>query len=182
MNEIVLIYDIKGTFRGYTILNANKLASTNLWPDAELKDLQMQIDRLNEGTNIKQFWPNTRDPEVQALLNDPNFMPYETTTEQAVDEENSYYVWDRVTQDGQPAPGASIDHNASVIAYKAIQVPVRPEEVTIRFKRAHEIVARRRAGLDEGENLIEDHGVYRSVDDEAGEGYTLDHHGRGPTG
>ena len=97
--EYAIIYDINGNFRGYTILRGDKLASTNIWPEADLKDLQQQISRLNEDAGIKQFWPNTRDPEVQTLLNDPAFMPYETTTEQVVDEKNSYYCW--TAYDGQ---------------------------------------------------------------------------------
>lgn len=171
--EIAALYDLHGDFRGYTIIRANKLGSTNIWPEVDIEDIQRQVQRLNEGVNIKQFWPNTRDPEVQALLNDPTFMPFETTTEQVVDDENSHYVY---------APGGRIDEEASTLAYKAKTIPVRPEEVTIRFKRAHEIVARRRAGLEEGEALQSDGGVYRSVDDTAGPGYSLDDHGRGPNG
>ena len=73
------------------------------------------------------------------------------------------------TAKGDPAPDAMIDRNASVLAYKAETVPVHPEEVTLRFKRAHEIVARRRAGLDEGEALQYDgHGNYVSADDPNG--------------
>lgn len=169
MHEIALVYTTEGEFKGYSILNGNKLASSNLWPDSEFKDLEAQVNRLNEDVNIKQFWPSTRDPEVQALLNDPNFMPYETTTEQVVDEERSYYVWDKMDEHGQPLPDAQLDRNASVIAYKMEMVPIHPEEVTIRFKRAHELVARRRAGLDEGEAIQSDgHGNYVSPDDPNG--------------
>ena len=170
MNDgIVLLHDINGDFRGYTLLKGDKLSSTNIWPEQEIQDLLLQAKRLNDDVNIRQFWPNTRDPEVQALLNDSSFMPYETTTEQVVDDENSYYRWSAYDGQGNPAPGAVLDRDASVLTYKAQVVPVHPEEVTLRFKRAHEIVARRRAGLDEGEALQYDgHGNYVSADDPNG--------------
>lgn len=167
MNEIALVYDQKGNFRGYTILKFNKLGSTNLWPEGEIEDLKQQIARLNDDSNIKQFWPNTRDPDVQALLNDPNFLPYDTVDEQVMDDANSYLVYDESTRTEYDSP--VIDMAKSVLAYKTVKVPVNSAEVQIRFKRAHEIVARRRAGLDEGEALHYDgHGRYVSADDPNG--------------
>lgn len=151
MHEIALVYNADGDFSGYSILKGNKLASTNLWSEGDLADLQAQVARLNESVNIKQYWPNTRDPEVQALLNDPNFMPYDTVMERVVDDANSYLVYDETqeTENGAPV----LDLERSVLAYKDKEVAKNPTEVSVRFKRAHEIVARRRAGLDDGDEL-----------------------------
>ena len=151
MHEIAIVYDAEGNFRGYTIIKGNKLASTNIWPEDQQADLQTQVQRLNADVNIKQFWPDTRDPDVQALLNNPDFMPYEKTTEQVVDDENSYLVYDESQRTEYDSP--VLDMERSVLAYKDVEVPKNPAEVTVRFKRAHEIVARRRAGLEDGDEI-----------------------------
>lgn len=152
---MALVYDAEGNFRGYTTLNheTSKLKSTNLWTEEELPKLQEQLDRLNVGGALTAHWPNLNDPEVAALLNDPNWEPLETHVVDVVDDDRSHYVWTQVSQIdafGNPTGemvNGELDETASVIAYKKARVPVRPIDAQIRTKKAQETVARRRAGM-----------------------------------
>src|ERR1035437_4367821 len=155
--ESVAIYTLGGDFVGYSILKGlgtiNKLQSVNIWSEEEMPKLTEQLGRLNGDVALRAHWPRQDDPEVLALLNDPNFMPLETEVVDVVDDGNSYYAYTQVLevdalgkQTGRIIDG-DLDREASVLAYKKAVVPVRPIDAQIRTKKAHEIVAQRRAGL-----------------------------------
>lgn len=153
-----------GNFLGYAIKAAevpSKLQSTNLYLEGEEVKLNEQLAALNENVDIRSHWPSHNDPEVQALVNDPSFMPIEYIDAQVVDDDHSLYVWkkEHATDDhgnplfdlatGQPVmvDGSELDEMASVISYKIARVPKRPSDAMWRIKKAAETIARRRAGV-----------------------------------
>jgi hypothetical protein len=158
---IVAIYDTDANFLGYTIKDADpaivKLQSTNLWLESEIDKLQEQLNRLNQAVDLRLYWPNPKDPEVLAILANPDFMPIEYIEMEMVDDEHSYYVWvqepeyDPATGEptGRMVDGSVLDEQASVIRYKMGIVPARPSDELYRIKGACELVARQRAGLVE---------------------------------
>lgn len=141
MYEQVFIYDSDGNFIGYSIKdpNARKLQTTNIYLGSEEKDLYEQLDRLNNKQQIMSNWPDAKDPDVVALLNDPNFSPIEMIETDVVDDDNSYYVY---VKDGNGED--VIDQQASVLSYKKMMVPARPTDVMQRVKLACEEIAKRR--------------------------------------
>lgn len=150
----VAVYSLEGAFLGYAIKNDTvpKLQSTNLYAENEQDKLSLQLGRLNENLDLTSVWPDARDPEVQRLLADPDFMPLEMIEDDVVDDENSYYVYEQEPEldpaTGQPT-GRIIDghlnREASVLVYKRMLVPKRPSDVMERTKKACEIIARKRA-------------------------------------
>jgi hypothetical protein len=153
----VLIYNEAGDFLGAGIKadEAIKLQTTNLYAEGEEAALAIQLGRLNESAQIKGAWPDTRDPDVQALLYDTEFMPVEMSEQQVMDEDNSFLVWKQVPildDDGMPVQplqltdSDEIDWDASAITYKTILAPVRPSDVGERIRHAQETVARQRSG------------------------------------
>lgn len=152
----VAIYSMDGAFVGYGIKgDAPKLQTTNIYVEGEEAKLKEQLSSLNQTQDIRAFWPNPKDPEVLALLADESFVPIEYEEREVVDDEHSYYVWQQepeVDETGMPTgrmvQGSALDEGASVIRYKMGRVPKRPTDVMWRIKRASEVVARRRAGLD----------------------------------
>ena len=143
-------------FVGYAIKDdqADKLQSTNIYRDGEEDKLSTQLNRLNDQSALNQHWPHPQDPDVQALVNDPNYHPLEYVEQEVIDDENSYYVWVKEPEldengeaTGRMVDGPELDREASVIRYKVGKVPVRPTDVMLRIKRACEDVARARAGM-----------------------------------
>lgn len=143
--EAVSVYDLDGNFLGYSIKNqaADKLHNNNLWAESDVADLQAQLARLNDQTAVLAYWPDIRDPEVQALLDDKNFEPLVLSPVEVVDEENSVYIW--IEEPSDDNPYGRMDPDASIIAYKTEMAPA-PTDVHRRNKKAQEIVARRRSG------------------------------------
>jgi hypothetical protein len=141
----VSIYDLDGSFLGYGIKQegVDKLLNNNLWTESpeDVSDLKAQLSRLNEAVDIRAYWPNVRDPEVQELVNNPNWEPLEYSPVEVVDEENSIQIWEKEPDNEQPG---ILDHEASVIVYKHVMAPA-PAHVQARIKKACETVARRRA-------------------------------------
>jgi hypothetical protein len=130
MYEKVMIYTVEGDepiFLGYTIKNseAPKLQTTNLWSDAEEAQLDEQIERLNHKVGILAYWPDPRDPEVRQYTDDPNWEPV------------------------APEPDVGqMNEDASTLVYKYVMLP--PQVLLqARVKKAQEIVARRRAGIED---------------------------------
>ncbi len=141
----VAVFELDGTFLGYAVheVNHNKLQSTHLYPEEEGEDLARRIAKLNDAQTVTAAWPDARDPDVQALVNDPSFEPIEYVDEEVVDTDNSYLVYLKDT-DGEDT--FEIDKEASVVKYKMAKVPARPSDVMARTKKACETVARRRSG------------------------------------
>lgn len=151
----VLIYSTEGNPLGYAIKEdgAIKLQSTNIWSEGEEEKLNEQLNRLNENVELHTAWPDAKDPDVVAILANPEFMPIEMHMAEVVDDDDSYYVYTQEPEldlDGQPT-GETIqghlDEVASVIVTKKMMVPVRPSDVMERTKAACELVARSRTGL-----------------------------------
>src|SRR5665213_4322537 len=93
---------MQGTFIGYGIRNPAeradsdgvvKLQSANVYVEGQEAKLNEQLELLNQNADLRAFWPNPKDPEVLALLEDRSFMPIEYEERQVVDDENSHYVW-----------------------------------------------------------------------------------------
>jgi hypothetical protein len=144
--KTVFVYDSESNFLGFSILKegAQKLHTANLWQDTpeEVKDLKLQLDRLNDDYDVRNYWPDVREPEVQALLNDPTFEPLKLHPVEVVDDEKSVYVW--IEEPNDENPYGKADPELSVIVYKNEYAPA-PVEVQARVKKACEIVARNRA-------------------------------------
>ena len=141
----VAVFELDGTFIGYAVReeSANKLQSTHLYSEEEGEGLAKRIAALNDSQTVTQAWPDARDPDVLALVNDPSFEPIEYADEEVVDADNSYLVY---LKDADGEDTFEIDKEASVVKYKIAKVPVRPSDVMARTKKACEVVARRRAG------------------------------------
>src|SRR5258708_1993357 len=102
-----LVYDQSGEFQGYCIRKEGvvKLQSTNLYLESEIAELDVQLGRLNEDAGLKAHWPSPKDPDVVAILDNPDFMPLEYADQQVIDEANSYIVYQEVAgtdDDGNP--------------------------------------------------------------------------------
>lgn len=154
MYEAIALYTLQGAFVGYTIHDKtkSKLQTTNIYTEQEQDALARRLAEINESVEVKSAWPDPRDPEVVALLADPNFEPLEMAEAQVIDEDTSFLVWLQVPELdewGNPIPGTSVDGpdvdmEASVIVYKQITAPKRPSDAVERTHHAQEIVARRR--------------------------------------
>jgi hypothetical protein len=147
--EPVAVYNLDGVFVGYGIRNADegvmKLHSTNLWGETQEDkiDLNEQLGRLNANVDIRAFWPQVQDPDVQAILNEPTFEPLKTSPVEVVDEDNSVFIWHEEPNHEAGTPGI-MDQDNSIIIYKTVQTPA-PTDVKRRIMKASEIVARARA-------------------------------------
>jgi len=145
MYRNVAVFTLEGELVGFAIKEdgAEKLQSTHLYPEDAGEDLAKRLDELNNDADLQSVWPDAKDPEVQVLVNDPNFEPVEMVLDDVVDMENSYLV-PMVNMHGEEIPGVW-DDNASVVVMKKAQVPKDPSAYFARTKKACEIVARRRA-------------------------------------
>lgn len=154
----LLVYDDQANFIGYVINKTGTLGlkGSNIFGPEDQEDLADQLRRLNEDVDIRAHWPRLDDPDVQKLLQDESWEPIEMKWAEAVDEENSFFVYgpapiDPETgeplidiQTGEPSKG-QLDKEASVIATKKVLVPKHPSDVAVRNKKAMELVARARA-------------------------------------
>jgi hypothetical protein len=147
--EAVAIYNLDGQFLGYGIRNTDegvtKLHSANLWRDTEEDkiDLREQLGRLNANVDIRAFWPQVQDPDVQSILSDPTFEPLKLSPVEVVDEDASVFIWHQEPDPMTGDPGI-MDRENSIIINKTVQAPA-PVEVKQRIMKACEIVARARA-------------------------------------
>ena len=139
----VAVFELDGQFLGYTVKkdDAHKLQSTHLYSEDEGDALTDRLRELNDSQTVLAAWPDARDLDVQALVNDPSFEPIEMSDEEVVDNDNSYIVY---LKDVEGEDTFEIDREASVLKYKIAKVPVRPSDVMKRTKQACEVVARRR--------------------------------------
>lgn len=145
--EVVYVYDANGTNRGATILQqgANKLHTLNLWDinnPEDAADLREQLGRLVDNTDVRAFWPDVRDADVQALLNNSEWEPLTLSPAEVMDEENSVIVWQEEPSDENPY--GRMDSDLSVIVNKTVMIP-SPAEVKRRTMKACEVIARSRA-------------------------------------
>lgn len=146
----VAVYTLgdQAEFVGYAIQKncedprVHKLTSVNLWTDDETDDLRAQLARLNDQSEVLKFWPDYRDPEVLAILANPNFMPIQYEDADVVDEAKSIIVWLEEPREGLPY--GRMDEDNSVIVTKTEKAPT-PASQQARTKGAQEIVARRRS-------------------------------------
>lgn len=145
----VMIYDYDGEFVGYSIKNRDypKLQTMNIWGADEGEALDEQVARLNNKVGILDHWPALEDPEVQALLKDPNWEPVQDVPTEFVDEENSILIWKRVPQPDLGFDGV-LDEDASTIFYKTVMITPQVL-VQARWKKAQELIARKRSGIEE---------------------------------
>lgn len=141
----VSVYTLEGEFLGYSIQQEGieKLLNNNLWSESpeDTEDLKAQLARLNEAVDIRAFWPNIRDPEVQELINNPDWEPLQMSKVEVVDEDNSLFIW--LEEPSDESPGI-MDTENSIIEYKLVDAPA-PTDVQARWKKACEVIARQRA-------------------------------------
>jgi hypothetical protein len=73
--ELLKVTDFDDIERGYVVarIGTEKLEDTNLWP--ELNEARDHVTEANNLALLRQFWPNPNEPEVQDLINDPDFSP-----------------------------------------------------------------------------------------------------------
>ena len=143
MYDAVYVYDGSGSFLGYAIKEQGtpKLDSATLYTEEEQDKLNDQLGRLNDAYLVKAHWPDAKDPEVQAVLADPDFEPLEMMEDDVLDVENSYIVYEK-EPDGSDS--LDIDKMASVLVFKKEMVPKYVSAVWERTKNAQEVVARQR--------------------------------------
>jgi hypothetical protein len=143
--EAVTVYNLDGDFLGYGIKKPEviQLQSVNVWNESpeEIEDLNKQLNRLTQASDILEFWPDVRDPAVVALLDDPNFMPLKTSPVSVVDEGESHFVWFEEPSDENPF--GKMNEEASQLVYTFVEAPA-PVDVQARVKAACEQVARAR--------------------------------------
>lgn len=144
MYRNVAVFTLEGELLGFAIKEdgAEKLQSTQLYPEADAESLSKRLIELNDDQGLQAVWPDAKDPAVQALVNDPEFEPIEMVWEDVVDVENSYLV-PMKNMHGEELPGVW-DDNASVVKMKSAEVPKDPSAYFARTKKACEIVARER--------------------------------------
>lgn len=145
--EVVYVYRENGDLLGATVKNTNakKLHTENLWninDPEEAADLRDQLGRLKDNTDVRAFWPQVQDPEVQALLADESFQPLTLHPVEVMDEAQSVIVWEEEPSDENPY--GRMDRDRSVIVNTTTMAPA-PAEVKRRNMKAMEIVARGRA-------------------------------------
>lgn len=149
MYQALAVYDLDSEFIGYTIAKNTggviKLHTTNVWAYDDSDDLTAQLQRLNDQTDVKMFWPDVRDPEVQAILDEPTFEPVQKIPVEVPDDERSVYIYKEEPREEDGFPGVP-DLALSTVVMKTVMVP-SPADNMRRVKSACEIVARHRASL-----------------------------------
>lgn len=144
--KVVYVYDGDGTYIGATIHRegSQKLHTANLWTESaeDVADLKDQLDRLRDDLDVRSFWPDVRDPEVVALLDNPEWEKLKLSPIEVVDEERSTFIWLEEPSDENPHGRA--DSDRTILVYKTEYAPA-PVDVQARVKKACETVARQRA-------------------------------------
>lgn len=152
MHFPLALYDLEGNFLAYTIGKVVKndndedvlsLQTLKMWTQEESDDFTEQIDRLNDQGNVLAYWPDVRDPEVQAILADETWEPVDRIPTEVPDNEKSVFIYHEPPREEDGFPG-SVDEENSIIVMKTIMVP-SPADTLNRVKKACELVARRRA-------------------------------------
>ncbi len=134
-----MIYKVengKPQFVGYGVLNGTKLTSLRIWENPA--DVEKIVKQHNESAILHEHWPYFEDPEVQALIKDPEWEPMEMVEEQIPDMENSVLAEDEV---------GGVDWAESQVKYTTALVPKDPAAAQLRVHKAMETVARKRANL-----------------------------------
>lgn len=75
--EILTVHNFDGDHQGYVVrkIGTEKLEDTNLW--SELGEVREHVTDANNLALLRQYWPNPNEPEVVALIEDPDFFPLE---------------------------------------------------------------------------------------------------------
>lgn len=139
----VAVFELDGTFVGYAVKEENNrtLQSTHLYREDEGEALAKRVAELNESQRVLGTWPDARDPDVVALVNNPNFEPIEYVENEVIDMDKSYLVY---LKDADGEDTLEVDPEASVVVYRTAKVPARPSDYFERTKKACETVARQR--------------------------------------
>lgn len=139
MYEAVYLYNNRNEFIGVAIKksDAPKLQSVNIWSDSpeDIADFKRTLTDLNDENVLRQFWPSAHDPEVGALVEDPDWEPLELNEADVPD-------WDASTVIDDEFGGINMEK--STIVYKKAMVP-DPTEAQNRYYKAQRIVASARA-------------------------------------
>lgn len=150
-------------WHGYVIKKVGlpKLESVNIYTPEEYDEACAQVNYLNEITTLREFWPAPTDPEVEALIDDPEFEPVQYDAVEVPDMDNSDLVYDtkpgaRIGTDeqGNPVFGPdevkydeegkpTVNYRLSTITYKVEQTP-RLTDTRSRIDTACEMIARKR--------------------------------------
>lgn len=82
--EVLKVTDIVGNGRGYVVrkIDSERLDSINIWTD--LEEVRDYVTDANNRAMLTQFWPDPADPDVTALVNDPDFAPLEFKEEEVI--------------------------------------------------------------------------------------------------
>lgn len=148
MHTPLALYDLEGEFLGWVIgkraENGNwTLHNDRVWTEADQDDFSEQIARLNDQGNVLAYWPDARDPEVQALLADESWEPVDRIPTEVPDNEKSVFIYREPPREEDGFPG-SVDEENSIIVMKTVMVP-SPADTLARVKKACELIARKRA-------------------------------------
>ena len=142
------LYDLNGNFLAYTIAKTDsdgallKLHTTNIWAQEDSADLTDQLGRLNDQSDILAYWPDVRDPDVQALLDNPTWEPVQLFPLQVQDESICVYLYREPPREEDGFPGL-IDEENSIIVMKTVMAPSSAATMN-RVKLACETIARQR--------------------------------------
>lgn len=135
MYESCYVYDLSGNQLGWIIRASGTLGikGSNIYDN--IQEVEEQLELLNNDVKAKAHWPQLNDPDVQALIKDPQWEPLELEEVDTIDNERSNFVYDEY---------GGIDWEKSTIVYTKVMAG-NPEEVWARTKKAMESVAKERA-------------------------------------
>ncbi len=75
--EIVKVSTLDGEPIGYAVwrVGTEKFEDTNLWTEKDSDALKAHVADQNHRVTLQEHWPDAKDPEVEELINDPEFEP-----------------------------------------------------------------------------------------------------------
>ncbi len=117
--ELVAVATQDGLVIGYAIKKVGlpKLESVNLYTPEEIGEAREFMRDLNDRAALREFWPMPNDPEVQALISNPEFDPIEYDEVDVIDMENSKLVYDM-----KPGPPQLDPHTGVVESFASDEV------------------------------------------------------------
>jgi hypothetical protein len=88
--EIVKVVDEQNDELGWAISKDNMLKLTSIHLYESYLAAKEEVAALNKRALLSNFWPNPEDPEVKAVIDDPDFYSIERMYEQYQDPSYPY--------------------------------------------------------------------------------------------
>lgn len=148
---ICKVLDLSEVELGYVVLKegTEKLADTNLWTEEQSDELREHVADLNRRIELKNHWPESRDPELLALIDDPDFEPLVYGEIEVVDEEETQRLVDTgvITPVKDYTTGSYVvaDSDQHLIPMRKERTLIDPSQPMERYRKAAEAIATKRA-------------------------------------